>query len=143
MRSDAALAQGLNTAATKTRAAITDKWAEAPKPLISACTAPAPNTSAGTYKGKTNKDKSTSPPRTPKVRAAPTAPIKESTGVPKSKLKVKTQSALEERSNCKPKIGANKTKGKPESHQCAKILAATSKDKLLGDKAICSKLPSA
>jgi hypothetical protein len=48
-----------------------------------------------------------------------------------------------DRSNCKPKIGANKTNGNPESNQCAKILAATSKDKLLGDKAICSSVPSA
>jgi hypothetical protein len=36
MRSDAALAQGLNTAAANTNAAKTDKWADAPKPLISA-----------------------------------------------------------------------------------------------------------
>ena len=56
MRNAAELAQGLKTAATNAMATKIDKCAEAPKPLICACTAPAPNTKAGTYKGKTNKD---------------------------------------------------------------------------------------
>ena len=111
-RNAAALAQGLNTAATSTIADKIDKCAEAPKPLISACTAPAPNTSAGTYKGNTSNVSKTSPPLTPSVNAAPTAPIKDKTGVPSNRLKVKIQSALADKSNCRPRTGANRTKGK-------------------------------
>ena len=71
------------------------------------------------------------------------APIKDNTGVPSNKLSVSIQMASTDKSNCKPKMGASKTKGKPDNSQCANILAATNTDKLLGDKAICSNVPSA
>ncbi len=50
--------------------------------------------------------------------------------------------ASPDKSNCNPKTGANNTNGKPETNQCASIFAPTNRGIAIGDKAICSKVPS-
>ena len=82
MRSAAAAAHGANTSDANRNAPSNDRCALAPKPAELASTAPAPKISTGMYKGRTSSDTNTPPPLSPKVRAAPIAPIRLNTGVP-------------------------------------------------------------
>ena len=83
MRSAAAVVQGANISASTSIAPSKDRWPSALVPVMLASTAPAPKIKTGIQSGKTSKDTSTPPPRKPSVKAAPTAPIKLKTGVPK------------------------------------------------------------
>src|SRR5882672_828546 len=84
IRNAAAIAQGANAAATISSAASSRSCPSGASPAAAMSTLPAPMISTGTYSGSTSSDRSTPPPRSPSVRAAPIAPIKLSTGVPRS-----------------------------------------------------------
>src|SRR6266850_196377 len=81
IRNAAAIAQGANAAATISSAASSRSCPSGASPAAAMSTLPAPMISTGTYSGSTSSDRSTPPPRSPSVRAAPIAPIKLSTGV--------------------------------------------------------------
>ena len=85
MRKAAAVASGANTKDNNETAANKERCASALMPCALAATAPAPNIRVGIYKGKTNKATNKPLPRTPKVKAAPMAPIKLKVGVPSNK----------------------------------------------------------
>ena len=112
-------------------------------PCWLAATAPAPKMSTGIYSGSTNKATSNPLPRTPSVSAAPIAPIRLNAGVPSNKASTKTNNASLGNAYCKPMIGASNTTGKPQTIQCAKILAKTNNANGCGASSICSRLPSA
>src|SRR5437588_2834737 len=90
IRNAAALAQGANAAATISSAARSRSWPSGASPAAAISTLPAPMIRTGTYSGSTSSDRSTPPPRSPRVRAAPIEPIMLSTGVPSSNDKAST-----------------------------------------------------
>jgi MFS family permease len=74
---------------------------------------------------------------------APMAPSSESSGVPINSVSISTPMASAGKSNCRPITGASRTRGKPQTSQCAVILPATSMLSGSGESTICSSVPSA
>lgn len=142
MRSAAAVAHGANTSDNNRKAPSNDKCALAPRPAETASTAPAPKISTGIYKGRTSRDTSTPPPLSPKVSAAPIAPIRLNTGVPNNNDRASTSNASVCRSNWNPSIGDIRTSGTPVTIQCASALPSTSSINGWGESIICSNVPS-
>lgn len=117
IRSAAAAAHGANTSEANKNAPSNDKWVLAPKPTELASTAPAPKISTGMYNGRTSNDTNTPPPLSPKVRAAPMAPIRLKTGVPSNNDAVNTSKASIGKLNWMPSTGAISTSGTPVTNQ--------------------------
>ena len=114
-----------------------------PSPAVAASTEPAPKISTGTYNGSTNKATRALLPRRPRVKLAPIAPIKLSTGVPRASDAASTSNEGVDKSNCNASSGASNVKGKPVNNQYATTLPSTSVPNGAGERAICSSVPSA
>src|SRR5258708_6757240 len=142
MRSAAAPAHGAKAPANTSNAPSKRSCGCPPMPAAAASAEPAPIISTGTYKGSTSSESKAPPPRRPNVSAAPIAPIKLRTGVPKAKDSVSTPSNSWGKSNCSAKTGEIRTRGRPETNQWANTLAATVIPRGVAPSSICSSVPS-
>jgi len=92
IRNAAAVAQGAKMSAKTVKALNKYRCDTGLKPMMVASTAPAPKISTGIYKGNTSIEIRTLLLRNPNVNAAPTDPIKLSTGVPRINVTINTTS---------------------------------------------------
>ncbi len=86
----AATAQGARAAAPTSAAASRWSGPAGDRPAAAISTLPAPMMSTGTYSGSTSSESRKPAPRSPRVSAAPMAPIMLSTGVPRSNDRANT-----------------------------------------------------